>query len=51
MGTIKISYDDRSYQSKPSGEEIWQINNRIGVSVRELDQDELRETMSRIGSG
>ena len=50
MSTIKISYDEQNFRSKPSGKEIRQINNRIAASVRELDQNELKETIKRIGS-
>lgn len=50
MSKIRISYDDQNFRSKPSGKEIRQINNRIAASVRELDQNELKETIKRIGS-
>lgn len=50
MSTIKFSYDRHSFQSKPSGDEIRWINNRIARSVQELDRDELKETIIRIGS-
>ena len=49
MRTIKISYDDQSFQSKPSGKEIWQINNRIAASAKELKQYEMREMINSIG--
>lgn len=50
MNTIKISYDQQSFQSKPSGGEIGFISNRIGRSVQELDRDELQRVVTRIGS-
>lgn len=50
MSKIRISYDDQNFRSKPSGKEIRQINNRIAASVRELNQNELKETIKRIGS-
>ena len=50
MKTIKFSYDGQSFQSKPSGDEIWRINNRIARSVQKLDRNGLMETVTKIGS-
>lgn len=50
MNTIKLSYDQQSFQVKPSGDEIRWINNRIARSVKEVDRDELLRIISRIGS-
>lgn len=50
MNTIKFSYDRQSFQSKPSGDEIRRINNRIARSVQKLDRNGLMETVIRIGS-
>lgn len=33
MNTIKLSYDSKSYQSKPAGDEIRYVSNRIGRSA------------------
>lgn len=50
MNTIKISYDKQNFQSKPSGDEIGRINNRIARSVQKLKQGELQEAVIGIGS-
>lgn len=50
MNTIKISYDQQSFQLKPSGGEIGSISNRIARSVQELDRDELQRVVTKIGS-
>lgn len=50
MDTIKISYDKQSFQSKPSGDEIRQINNRIARLAKELSPDELKKAVFNIGS-
>lgn len=50
MNTIKLSYDQQSFQAKPSGDEIRLINNRIARSAKKLDRDELQRAISRIGS-
>lgn len=50
MDTIKISYDDQRYQSKPSGNEIGRINNKIARSAKKLSRDELKRVITRIGN-
>lgn len=50
MKTIEFSYDKQSFQSKPFGDEIWWINNRIGRSVQKLSRDGLMEMATKIGS-
>lgn len=50
MNTIKISYDQQSFQIKPSGDEIRWINNRIARSVKKLNRDGLQRVITRIGS-
>ncbi|MBD5449744.1 MAG: DEAD/DEAH box helicase family protein [Lachnospiraceae bacterium] len=50
MNTIKLSYDQQSFQVKPSGDEIRWINNRIARSAKELDRDGLMRIITRIGS-
>ena len=50
MNTIKISYDQKSFQAKPSGDEMRWINNRIAKSAKELDRDGLLRIITRIGS-
>lgn len=48
MKTIEFSYDKQSFQSKPFGDEIWWINNRIARSVQKLSRDGLKETATDI---
>lgn len=50
MNTIKISYDQQSFQIKPSGDEIRWINNRIARSAKKLDRGGLQKVITRIGS-
>ncbi len=50
MNTIKISYDNKSYQSKPVGDEVRCVSSRIGRSARKLDRDGLRSAITKIGS-
>lgn len=49
MNAIKISYDDKGYRSKPSGNEIGRINNRIARSAKKLSRDELKRVIIKIG--
>lgn len=39
MNTIKFSFDGQSFRTKPSGDEIRRINNRIARSAQKLDRD------------
>lgn len=50
MNMIRLSYDNQSFQLKPSDDEKRQIHNRIGRSVRKLSRNELKETANEIGS-
>lgn len=49
MNTIKISYDVQGYLSKPSGNEIGRINNKIARSAKNLNRNELKRVITRIG--
>ncbi len=49
MNAIKISYDDQGYRSKPSGNEIGRINNRIARSAKKLGRDELKRVIIKVG--
>ena len=50
MNVIKMSVDGQRYQSKPSDGEIICLNNRIGRFAKEVNPDNLKDTLYRIGS-
>ena len=49
MNEIKISIDKQKFQSKPSGDEVRYINNRIARSVRVLGPKDVKRTAFCIG--
>lgn len=49
MNKIKVSFDNQKFQSKPSGDEVRHINNRIARSVKELESDKMKELAFSIG--
>lgn len=49
MNKIKISFDNQKFQSKPSGDEVRHINNRIAKSVKELDPKDVKGIAFNIG--
>lgn len=50
MNTIKISYDNQKFRSKPSGDEIRGINSRIAGASKKIGGDEMKRTIFNIGS-
>lgn len=49
MNEIKITCDDQKFQSKPSGDEIRHINNRIARFVKVLGPKDVKRTAFNIG--
>lgn len=49
MNEIKITCDDQKFQSKPSGDEIRHINNRIARFVKVLGPKDVKKTAFNIG--
>ncbi len=49
MNGIKLSFDRQGFQTKPSGDEIRYINNRIATSAKKLSPDELKKVVYNIG--
>lgn len=50
MNEIKLSFDNQSFQSKPSGDEVRGISNRIATSAVQINGDGLLEVLSDIGN-
>ena len=49
MDEIKISYDNQKFQSKPSGDMVRYISNRLAKSAKVLSTKNMRRTVSNIG--
>jgi len=49
MNNIKVSLDNQKFQSKPSGDEVRYINNRIARFVKVLGPKDVRKTAFSIG--
>lgn len=50
MDTIRFSFDDQRFQSKPSGDEIRRISNSIAWSRKELTSKEFKQAILHIGN-